>query len=183
MDLIDEPITPLSGKTRITTRQVIDDKHILGLIGSKIKNEKCIQTVDDETLRLIYEEIQELSDMGQAKQAKLLKEFVEKELLTRQLKADLDFDQAFENWKEQRRQREADKFAKEWGLYSEVLLKSLDQYSIVKEDTIPYIEEIQLNIDYEKAENKEAGSQLPHMMKVVNKVLPNWLIKMKKQYD
>ncbi|NLJ76754.1 MAG: hypothetical protein GX325_05805 [Peptococcaceae bacterium] len=59
----------------------------------------------------------------------------------------------------------------------------MDQYSIVKEDTIPYIDEIQLNIDYEKAENKEAGSQLPHMMKVVNKVLPNWLVEMKKQYD
>ncbi|HZK09993.1 MAG TPA: DEAD/DEAH box helicase family protein, partial [Clostridia bacterium] len=158
---IDEPIIPLSGKTKITTRQVIDDKHILGLIGSRIRNEKGIQTIDDETLRLIYEEIQELSDMGQAKQAKLLKEFVEKELITGHLKADLDFDQAFENWKKRRLQMEAEKFAKEWGLYSDVLLKSLDQYSIVKEDAIPYIDEIQLSIDYEKAENKESGSQLP----------------------
>ena len=182
-DIIEEPIVPLRGKTRITTRQVIDDKHILSLIGSKIKNDKGIQTVDDETLRLIYEEIQELSDMGQAEQAKLLKEFVEKELITGHLRADLDFDQAFENWKMQKVREEADKFAEKWGFDSYVLLKSLDQYSTAKEDTIPYIDEIQLSIDYEKAENKEAGSQLPHTMKVINKALPQWLVEMKKQYD
>ncbi|HZK18480.1 MAG TPA: type I restriction endonuclease subunit R, partial [Clostridia bacterium] len=178
-----EPVVPLSGKTKITMRQVIDDQHILSLIGSRIKNDKGIQTVDDETLRLIYEEIQELSDMGQAKQAKLLKEFVETELITGHLKYDLDFDQTFENWKKEKVQTEAERFAEEWGLYSNVLLKSLDQYSTVKEDSIPYIDEIQSSVDYEKAENKEAGSQLPHMMKLINKTLPKWLKDMKKQYD
>lgn len=74
---------------------------------------------------------------GQAEQAKLLKKFVEKELFTGHLKADSDFDQAFGNWKRQRLHMEADRFAKSWGLNRDVLLKSLDQYSIVKENTIP----------------------------------------------
>ena len=137
--------------------------------------------MDDETLRLIYEEIQELSDMGQAEQAKLLKEFVEKELITGHLRADLDFDQAFENWKMQKVREEADKFAEKWGFDSYVLLKSLDQYSTAKEDTIPYIDEIQLSIDYEKAENK-AGSQAPQV-KVINRSPTPMARRNEKQYD
>src|SRR5699024_1649842 len=76
-----EPVIPLVGKTKLSGTQVIDAKHILSLIGSKVKTKKGVQTVDSETLRIIYEEIQELSDMGEDQQAKLLKEFVETELV------------------------------------------------------------------------------------------------------
>ena len=183
-DTVDDiPITPLSGKTRITATQVIDDKHILSLIGSKIKNEKGFKTVDDETLRLIYEEIQELSDMGQAEQAKLLKEFVESELITGHLRAELDFDQAFDNWKLERVEKETADFAKTWGVDSSILYKSLEHFNPSKKDLIPYIDELQASIDFDKAENQEAGNQLAHTMLLLNKVLPEWFADMKQKFN
>lgn len=183
-DTVDDiPVTPLSGKTRITATQVIDDKHILSLIGSKIKNEKGFKTVDDETLRLIYEEIQELSDMGQAEQAKLLKEFVESELITGHLRAELDFDQAFDNWKLERVEKETADFAKTWGVDSSILYKSLEHFNPSKKDLIPYIDELQASIDFDKAENQEAGNQLAHTMLLLNKVLPEWFADMKQKFN
>ncbi|MFA5575776.1 MAG: HsdR family type I site-specific deoxyribonuclease [Tissierellaceae bacterium] len=183
IDPIDIPVTPLSGKTRITATQVIDDKHILSLIGSRIKVEKGFKTVDDETLRLIYEEIQELSDMGQAEQAKLLKEFVETELLTGHIKAELDFDQDFENWKRARVEEETADFAKTWGVDGKILSKSLEQFEPSKKDVIPYIDELQASIDYDKAENKEAGNQLAHMMYLINEEIPEYFLEMKEKYN
>lgn len=179
----DEPIVPLSGKTKITTTQIIDDKHILGLIGSRTKNEKGYKTVDAETLRIIYEEIQELSDMGQAEQAKLLKEFVEMELITGHIKAELNFDEAFNNWKAEGLGREVSRFAKTWGIDELILGRSLEQFDPAKRDIIPYIDELQASIDFDKAENKEAGGQLPHLFNVMGKILPEWYIEMKNRYD
>lgn len=183
-DTVDDiPITPLSGKTRITATQVIDDKHILSLIGSKTKNEKGFKTVDDETLRLIYEQIQELSDMGQAEQSKLLKEFVESELITGHLRAELDFDQAFDKWKLERVEKETADFANTWGMDGSILYESLAQYNPSKKDSIPYIDELQAVIDFDKAENQEAGNQLAHTMLLLNKVLPEWFDNMKQKFN
>lgn len=179
----DLPIIPLSGKTKITLSQVIDDKHILSLIGSRTKSEKGYKIVDDETLRLIYEEIQELSDMGQAKQAKLLKKFVEAELVTGHIRAEVDFDQAFNDWKVVVLEREVEKFAKTWGIDSKILARSLKQFDPVIKGPLPYIEEIQASIDFDKAENQEAGGQLPHMIALVNEVLPAWFIEVKGKYS
>ena len=180
--VVDIPVTPLSGKTKITATQVIDDKHILSLIGSRIKNEKGFKTVDDETLRLIYEEIQELSDMGQAEQAKLLKEFVESELITGHLRAELDFDQAFDSWKNRRVKKETADFANTWGMDDSILYESLAQYNPSKKDSIPYIDELQAVIDFDKAENQEAGNQLAHVMHLLNTVLPEWFFDMNEKY-
>ena len=179
----DIPVIPLSGKTRITATQVIDEKHILSLIGARVKNEKGYKTVDDETLRLIYEEIQELSDMGQAKQAQLLKEFVETELLTGHIKAELDFDQAFEDWKKSRVEKSTAEFAKTWGVDEAVLARSLEQFDPSNKEIIPYVDEIQESIDYDKAENQEAGNPLAHTMSLLNEALPTYLIDTKKKYD
>ena len=176
------PIIELRGKTKIASTQIIDDKHILSLIGARIKKEKGVKTVDDETLRLIYEEIQELSDMGQAEEAKLLKEFVETELLTGQIKSELDFDQDFENWKQTKVEKETADFAKTWGIDRRILAKSLEQFEPSKKDIIPYIDELQASIDYSKAENQKAGNQLAHMMFLVNEEIPEYLTEMKKKY-
>jgi len=55
-----EEIRSLVGRTKLAGTQVIDANHILGLIGSKVNDVNGIQTVDDETLRIIHEQIQEV---------------------------------------------------------------------------------------------------------------------------
>lgn len=178
----DDLIIPLVGKTKLTGTQVIDANHILILIGSKVKTKKGIQTVDRETLRLIYEEIQELSDMGEAEQAKILKEFVETELVPGNLSSDINFDEAFDKWKKEKVEREVKKFSQEWGLDESVLSKSLDQFSVVKEDEIPYIDELQKSVDFNIAINQSAGNQLKHMINLINNELPDWLVEIKQKY-
>lgn len=177
-----EPVTPLVGKTKLSGTQVIDANHILSLIGSKVKNEKGVQTVDRETLRLIYEEIQELSDMGEDEQAKLLKEFVETELVPGNLLSNINFDESFENWKQNKIEKEIKKFSEEWGLNQYLLSKSVDQFSIFKEDEIPYIDELQKSVDFNIARDQSAGSQLKHMINLINNELPDWLVDIKKKY-
>ncbi|QHI73070.1 type I restriction endonuclease subunit R, EcoR124 family [Aminipila terrae] len=98
-------VRPLVGKTKLAGTQVIDAAHILSLIGSKVGNVDGIQTVDDETLRIIHEQIQELSNMGEDEQALLLKEFVNTELVPGNLSSNLNFDEAFEAWKKSDKRR------------------------------------------------------------------------------
>ena len=179
----DFPVMPLAGKTKLSGRQVIDANHILSLIGSKVKTDKGIQTVDRETLRIIYEEIQELSNMGEDEQAKLLKEFVETELVPGNISSDLNFDDSFELWKQNKVEKEIRSFSQEWGLDESLLSKSLDQFSIVKEDEIPYIDELQESLDFNTAKNQSAGNQLKHMINLINNELPDWFVEIKKRYN
>lgn len=179
---VGEPVIPLVGKTKLSGTQVIDANHILSLIGSKIKTDKGVQTVDRETLRIIYEEIQELSDMGEDEQAKLLKEFVETELVPGNLSSDLSFDELFDNWKYKKVKKEVKRFAQDWGIDELVLSKSVDNFSIVREDDIPYIAELSESVDFNKATKQEARNQLEHTMTLINKALPEWIVEVKKKY-
>lgn len=178
----DEPVIPLVGKTKLSGTQVIDANHILSLIGSKVKTDKGVQTVDSETLRIIYEEIQELSDMGEDEQAKLLKDFVETELVPGNLSSDLSFDESFDNWKKRKVDKEVKNFAKAWGIDELLLFKSLNHFSMAQRDVIPYIDELQKSVDFSIATNQEAGNQLEHMMILINKVLPEWFVEIKQKY-
>lgn len=180
---IEIPAIPLRGQTKLAATQYIDDKHILSLIGSKIKTVKGIKTVDAETLRLIYEEIQELRDMGQAEQAKLVKEFVDTELLTGRISDELDFDQDFENWKQAKIDEELNEFAQNYGLDVRVLAKALERYDPNRRNVIPYVDEIQESIDFSKAENQEAGNQLAHTMCLLNVKIPQYLLEKKQKYE
>ncbi|SQB35498.1 type I restriction endonuclease subunit R [Clostridium cochlearium] len=179
----DEPVIPLIGKTKLSVTQVIDANHILSLIGSKVKNDKGIQTVDTETLRIIYEEIQGLSDMGEDEEAKLLREFVETELIPGNLSSDLSFDESFDNWKKRKVEKEVKSFAKAWGIDELLLFKSLNHFSMAQRDVIPYIEELQKSVNFSIATNQEAGNQLEHTMTLINKALPDWLVEIKQKYN
>jgi type I restriction enzyme R subunit len=95
----------------------------------------------------------------------------------------LTFDQAFENWKNGRVEKETADFAKTWGIDSFILYKSLEQFNPLRKVIIPYIEELQACIDFDKAEKQEAGNQLAHMMRLLNKVLPEWFVDMKQKYS
>lgn len=175
-------IKPLVGKTKLAGTQVIDAAHILGLIGSKVSNVDGIQTVDGETLRIIYEQIQELSDMGEDNKAHLLKEFVDTELVPGKLSYNLNFDEAFDIWKQEKLKANINELADEWGLDREWLLKSVNAFSGGQAGVIPYIDELTKSVDYDKATDKSAGNKLKHMMTLTKK-LPEFIAETKEKYD
>lgn len=175
-------IRPLVGRTKLAGTQVIDAAHILSLIGSKVSAVNGIQTVDQETLRIIYEQIQELSNMGDDEQAQLLKEFVDTELVPGNLSSGVNFDESFELWKKGKQMAEVEVFAKEWGLDAKLLQSSVIAYTASQPDIVPYIDEIMKRLDFGNAENKTAGNRLKHVM-TLSRVLPGWVAEMKQKFS
>lgn len=175
-------IKPLVGKTKLAGTQVIDAAHILELIGSKVSNVDGKQIVDGETLRIIYEQIQELSDMGEDNKAHLLKEFVDTELVPGNLSYNLNFDEAFDIWKQNKLKAKINELADEWGLDRDWLLKSVTAFSVGQARPIPYIDELTKSVDYDKATDKSAGNKLKHMMTLTRK-LPEFIAETKEKYD
>jgi len=175
-------IKPLVGKTKLAGTQVIDAAHILSLIGSKVGSSDGIQTVDDETLRIIHEQIQELSHMGEDEQAVLLKEFVDTELVLGNLPSSLNFDESFEAWKKRSQQSAVYAFAREWGLEAELLSESVGSYNDSLPDVVPYIDELAKSVDFDKAANQSAGNRLRHIM-ALTKELPTWIAETRQKYN
>lgn len=173
---------PLVGRTKLAGSQKINADYIINLIGEHVGSEDGIQTVDTETLRIIHQQIQELSDLGENDQAKLLKEFVNTELVTGNLSSDQAFDDAFEEWKQAKINQEIDEFAKDWGLDADLLSESVKEYSLSKKKTIPYVDELQKSIKYNEARNQEANP-LMHTMHLVNDALPDYMVEIKKKYE
>lgn len=175
-------VRPLVGKTKLAGTQVIDAAHILSLIGSKVGSVDGIQTVDNETLRIIHEQIQELSNMGEDEQAVLLKEFVDTELIPGNLPSSMNFDESFEAWKKIRQKRVVDTFAEAWGLDALLLNKSVDSYSDSQPDVIPYIDELTKGVDFDKATNQSGENRLKHIMRLT-KELHTWIAETKQKYS
>lgn len=159
------PIIPLVGKTKLSGTRVIDADYILNLIGSKLENKEGSKVIDSENLRLIYEEIQELSNMGEDDQAKLLRDFVENELVPGKISSDVDFDKAFSNWKENKIKKEVTNFAENWDLDADILYESFKKYSVTEKDTIPYVEDIYNSMDYKKAKKRNRKTNLNILLK------------------
>jgi len=181
-DPIPSIIKPLVGKTKLAGTQVIDAAHILGLIGSKVSNVGGIQTVDGETIRIIYEQIQELSDMGDDNKAHLLKEFVDTELVPGKLSYNVNFDDAFDSWKHDKLKADINDLADRWGIDRAWLYKSVNTVSVTQREVIPYIDELTKSVDYGMATDKSAGSKLKHMMILTSK-LPELIAEMKQKYE
>ena len=176
-------IRALQGRTKLSNTQVIDADHILKLIGNKVITTGKVQTVDAELLRLIYEQIQELSDNGDAESATLIREFVEKELITGHIPSEIDFDVAFKNWKKDKLELEVKQFSEFWGIKnSEILIKSVNSYSENKTDIVPYIDEIIESIDMDIAQNKENSNRLKHTIDL-GKKLPSWILEVRSKYS
>ena len=176
-----DEIIPLVGKTKLAGTQVIDANHIIKLIGDKLTSNDGIQTIDSEMLRIVYEQIQELSDIGEYNQAQLLKRFVDEELITGKVSSEINFDDAFENWKNTLIEKEVDSFSKEWGLDFQLLLKSVKLYSLTEPEVIPYITDLINTLNFDQALNKSAGNKLRHNIKMKNELL-KWILEMKHQY-
>lgn len=175
-------IRSLVGRTKLAGTQVIDANHILGLIGKRVSNVNGVQSVDDETLRIIHEQIQELSDMGEDTKANMLREFVDTELVEGKLEYGIHFDDAFDNWKLVKLKDEVEQISEKWGLSKEWLLKSVNSFIKSNPTTIPYIEEITRSVDYEKASDKSAGNQLKHIMTMTT-VLSGRIMELKLKYE
>jgi type I restriction enzyme R subunit len=175
-------IRPLVGRTKLSGTQVIDANHILSLIGGKVNNVNGIQTVDDETLRIIHEQIQELSDMGQDNKANMLREFVDTMLVPGHLEYGVHFDDAFNVWKLDKIKIDVIDLACQWGICHEWLLKSMQSFSTSKPTIVPYIDEITKSVNYEKARDKSAGSKLKHII-LMTEMLPNRIMELKLKYD
>lgn len=168
-------IRALQGRTKLSNTQVIDAGHILNLIGNKVITKGKVQTVDAEVLRLIYEKIQQLSDNGEAEAAALIREFVEKELITGHIPSEIDFDVAFKNWKKEKLKLEVQQFSEIWGIQNlEIMIKSIYSYTENQSGTIPYIDEINQSVDFESALNKENENRLNHIIKLMEE-LPKWI--------
>lgn len=181
-DSIPGVIKSLVGKTKLAGTQVIDATHILGLIGAKVKEVDGKQNVDGETLRIIYEQIQELSDMGDDSKANLLKEFVDTELVPGKIAYGVHFDDAFDLWKDRKMSDEIRITALGWGIDQDWLLKSVKSFSTGKTTHVPYIDELIKSVDYEKATDKSAGNKLRHMMTITNE-LPHIIKELKQKYE
>lgn len=175
-------IRALVGRTKLAGTQVIDATHILRLIGSKVSNVDGVQTVDGETLRIIYEQIQELSDMGDDSKANLLKEFVDSELVPGNLEFGVQFDDAFDHWKLNKLKVDVEHMSGRWGIDEEWLLKSIRSYTMAQPTTIPYIDELTKSVDFEKANDKSAGNKLRHIM-TMTKELPMKIRESKQKYE
>jgi type I restriction enzyme R subunit len=141
-----------------------------------------VQTVDRETLRIIYEQIQELSNMGDHEQAQLLREFVDTELVPGNLSSSLNFDEAFEIWKADKLRDTVIQFSTEWGLDSELLTKAVNSYSTSEPDIVPFINDLIRSVDFNKATNQTAGNLLRHNMILTTK-LPQWIAETKQKYS
>lgn len=175
-------VVPLVGRTKLSGTQVIDANYILSLIGDRVSSEKGILTVDTETLRIIHQQIQELSDMGENDQAVLLKEFVDTELVKGKLSSNYRFDMLFEEWKQAKVEKEISEFAKDWGIDEEILFDSLKQFSLNRKDQIPYIEDLRNSIDYKNA-RKQERNPLVHNMHFITEALPEYMVEIKQKYE
>ena len=175
-------IRSLVGRTKLAGTQVIDANHILGLIGAKVSNVNGVQSVDDGTLIIIHEQIQELSDMGEDIKANMLREFVDTELVPGKLKYGINFDDAFDNWKRNKLKVEVEGVSEEWGLSKDWLFKSVNSFDKSKPKIVPYLEELTKSVDYEKASDKSAGNILKHNITMTAE-LPDRVKELKFKYE
>ena len=141
-----------------------------------------MQIVDAETLRIIHEQIQELSNMGENEQALLLKEFVDTELVPGRLSSSMNFDSAFEVWRAKKLKSFVEDFAKEWGLDAEILKKAVSSFSASQPDVVPYIQDLISSVDFSIATNQTAGNLLRHNMTLISK-LPQWIAEINQKYS
>ncbi len=175
-----EFIVPLEGNIRLSGVQVIDAEYILRLIGEKTTVEDGMQIMDEETVRIIYEKIQELSSLGYDQQAQLLKKFVTEEVMKGTVPASVHIDEAFAQWKNRLIKMEIQVFAATWGLDEGVLEKSVRAYSPEEKDVIPYNAEILKSVDMTKVQ-RSAGNMLLLNIEL-SKELPKWMKDIKMKY-
>lgn len=175
----DPPILPLS-QAKLARAQTIDAHYIIQLMGDKATSTEGVQTVDAETLRLIYQNIEELSHMGEYDQAELLKRFVSEELEPGNVPSTIHFDEAYDNWRTEQRREAIYQIASEWGFDSVIFEKAVEAYSVTHPDEIPYVDDLTNSIDHDSIEHPKTNNLLEHNIALSNE-LPEIVSKLKKK--
>lgn len=177
----DTVIRELISQTMLIDTHPVDLPFILTLIRNKINTESEVQHVDEESLRIIYEQIEELSNMGDHRQAHLLKEFVDQELITGRIPSSIQFDVAFADWKKNQQMKAIDHFAEDWGVDKELLKKSVYQYTPSNVQYVPYKDELIESVQLSEA-RKQHNSTLMHNINLSNE-LPLFLAEIEEKYN
>ena len=173
-------ILPL-GKVKLANSQTIDAHYIIQLMGDKATSTEGVRTVNAETLRLIYQNIEEFSNMGDYEQAELLRRFVSEELEPGNIPSNIGFDEAYDDWLKEQLREEIYQVSSDWGIDSLIFEKAIEAYSVSNPDEIPYIDDITKSIDYTSIENPKTNNLLEHNMALSNE-LPDIVSKLKKKY-
>ncbi|WP_190279390.1 hypothetical protein [Ornithinibacillus gellani] len=120
--------------------------------------------------------------LGDYEQAELLKRFVSEELEPGNVPSNINFDEAFENWKKKQLHNEIYQVSSEWGINDVILEKAVEAYSVAKPDEIPYIDDDLTNsIDFASIEDPKTSNLLEHNI-ALSKELPEIVSKLKKKY-
>src|SRR5690625_293967 len=180
-DLEDEmPIFPL-GETKLAGSQRIDAHYIIQLIEERAKSADGKQTVDAKGLKVIYDHIEELSNLGEHEQAELLKEFMKEEIEPGKVSIETAFDDAYEDWKLKKLREEIHEVSKEWGMDERIFERSVIEYTVSETKEVPFMEDITNSVDYSAIENPKANSPLDHLI-VMGEELPDIVHKLNRKY-
>ena len=168
------PIRDLN-KIKISGHTDITAQYILRLIGENTVTKETKTVIDEETLRLILEQVQELSDLGHASQAEMLKMFLN-EIQSGSWELGANAEQSFLDWKNDKLKNEISVFADKWNIDKEILFKSFTLFDLKEPNNIPRIDEVIDSINY------EAEDPFIHRFELLQK-LPEWMKKLKRKYD
>lgn len=173
---IDPPefIRPLKGNTKIVGYTEITAQYIINLIGEKSVSTGIKSEIDKESLRIILEQIQELSDLGHAVQADMLKDFLN-DIQSGNWTLGKDSGQSFIDWKNIKLKEDISLFSAKWGTDDDILLKSLSLYDPRESESIPRLDEI---ID---SVSKEVEDPIKHRLDL-SEILPTWMKSIKIKY-
>lgn len=174
------PVPPLPGATRLTGTSIVNVSYIIKLIGEKTKKENDRMIIDDESFRLITEKIKELSDMGEAASADLIREFVD-DIVDGKIENTQSVEKSFEEWKINRMEQDIRDFSDKWGVNSELIKKALSSYSVYDEDDILFFDEMIETIDSEKATIKHAD-HLDHVDKF-GEAIQKWMLEENRKFN
>ena len=173
-------IGPLPGHVRIEGITIVNAAYIISLIGERTKTENGITKIDGESLRLILEKIQELSNHGEKEQADLLRDFLD-DLTGGKIEKCGNADEAFTQWRAKRYDDEATAFAADWGIDKDILKAAVESYDKSQPETIPRLDEIRMSLDFDSARTKH-GEKRRHHLHALSEELPKWIMSVKRNY-
>ncbi|MDO4680683.1 MAG: HsdR family type I site-specific deoxyribonuclease [Aerococcus sp.] len=180
----DDEIRELTGRIKLADTQQVTASYILKLIDQHtgVEEKTNEEGLTEAVLQQIRNNIQELSERGEDQKAQLIQRFLDEEILTEHVDGKSDISEAFNDWKRGQLHEAVAAFATQWGIKASLLKKSVDHYDFRAPDAIPYIEDINKEISYAKAEDKSYGSPLKHKIELMKK-LPQWMQSVVKQYQ
>ena len=179
-DALTVPIAPLPGHVKVVGMQDITATYIISLVGEKTKVVDGVRVIDEESLRLILEKIQELEGLGEKQEADVLRAFLT-DMQAGHVPAASNADEAFTNWKHGAFEQALATFAQEWGIDKEILRSAVAAYDTAKPQTIPRLDEIRSSLDYAAATVKHGEDRMDHVFELEDK-LPEWVAESRASY-